>query len=334
MSLKNIKGQDRAVSILTNAMSGDRISHAYIFYGPEGVGKSLAAVNFAKALNCQDEASGGASRGSHALPVEACDVCVSCRKIDSGNHPDIFLFSPDEDGASIGIDKIRALIKDVALKPYEARYKVYMIDNAEYLTREAANAFLKTLEEPISRSVLILITKDLTNMLPTIISRSQIVKFDALGIDRTRRMLVEDYNMDEKTAQVLSSISSGRLGAALKYRDGDFLKKRDRIIAMLAANTFFDSDFDSVPKQDLEAYLDIALTWYGDIMMAKASPEQSAFVNIDRVEAILKEAKRLEFSSIDSMIKQIILTASFLDSNANPKLAMSVLSLASARNAR
>lgn len=322
MSFKDIKGQDKAIAILKNAAKQNRLSHAYIFWGPEGVGKKMAALNFAKLLNCQAAHSG-----------EPCDECISCKKINSSNHPDIFLFSPDKEGASVGIEKIRALIKNIGLKPYEARTKVYIIDDAQNLTREAANAFLKTLEEPPSESILILIAPDLRDLLPTIVSRSQAVKFYALGIDQTRRILVEEYKTEDPLAQVLAHLSSGRLGLALKYKDGDFLKKRNRIVDSLSRNTFFDSDFDGIPKADLKMHLDIALTWYRDIMVAKAS-DGLGLVNIDKKDAILNEAKRLEFSRIEDIIKQIILTGSFLDTNANPKLTMGVLGLAAIENVR
>lgn len=329
MSFKDIKGQDRAIALLKTAAKDNRLGHAYIFWGPEGVGKKLAAINFAKLLNCLNVSF--APDGA-----EPCDECSSCKKINSSNHPDVFLFSPDKEGASIGIDKIRFLIKDIGLKPYEARKKIYIIDNAEDLTREGANAFLKTLEEPPSDSVLILIITDLRNMLPTIISRAQAVKFYSLGIDEVRRILTSEHKLEKETAQVLAHLSSGRLGLALRYNDGDFLKKRSRIVDALSRNTFFDSDFDNINRRDLKAYLDIALSWYRDIMIAKAEGLNAGIdlVNIDRKTAIVEEAKRLEFSYIDNIIKQIISTESFLDINANPKLAMSALGLAALENVR
>jgi len=351
VSFKDIKGQDRAVSILKNAVENNRLSHAYIFWGPEGVGKKLTAVNFAKWLNCRGEVSGG-----------PCDNCISCRKIDSSNHPDVFLFAPEKEGSSmvrlrpstgsgqvrsevegrspstlskaegsIGIDKIRSVIKDIALKPYEAKKKIYIIDNAETLTREASNAFLKTLEEPTPVSVLILITQDLRDLMPTIISRGQAVKFYPLGTEQMKEILIKEYKVDEKLAQVLSHLSSGRLGAALRYRDESFLKKRARIINELCSNALFDSDFDGVSRADLRLYLDIMLTWYRDILITKAGT--GAIINVDKKDVILNEARRMEFSYLDRVMKQVILTGSFLDINANPKLVMSVLGLAALENA-
>jgi DNA polymerase-3 subunit delta' len=325
VSFKDIRGQDKAIAILKNAARQDKLSHAYIFWGPEGVGKSMTALNFAKMLNCQD-----------ARDEEPCEECASCKKINSFNHPDVFLFSPDKEGSSVGIEKIRALIKDIGLKPYEAKKKIYIVDNAQALTREAANAFLKTLEEPPTDALLILIAPELRDLLPTIVSRSQAVKFYALGVNETARILVKEHKIDEPQAKTLAHLSSGRLGVALKYKDDDFLKKRNRIVDSLARNEFFDSDFDAVSKPELKAYLDIALTWYRDILITKASGADAVFglVNIDKSDAIKKEAKRLEFSRIEEIIKQIILTGSFLDSNANPKLTIAVLGLAALENVR
>ena len=328
MSFKNIKGQDRAIAVLRNAVKNNRLSHAYIFCGPEGIGKRLTALNFAKLLNCQAEPDGDEACG--------CDECASCKKIDSLNHPDVFLFSPEKEGSSIGIEKIRAIIKDIGLKPYEARKKVYIIDNASSMTREAANAFLKTLEEPPPDSILILITQDLRDLAVTLVSRCQAVKFSSLGINEVKEILMNIYKVDAALAQVIAHLSSGRLGAALRYKDGDFLKKRARIINGLCSNTLFDSDFDGASKTDLKLYLDIMLTWYRDILVAKVEGPQGkmSMVNIDKKDALLKEAGRLEFSYLDNMIKQIISTGSFLDINANPKLTMSVLGLAALENVR
>lgn len=150
MSFEDIRGQDRAISLLKGSIASGRMSHAYIFYGPGGIGKSLVAMNFAKALNCLGD--------SESRP---CDACAPCKKADASNHPDILLLKPEKEGGSIAIDDVRALIKDASLKPYESRKKFYIIDEASSMKEEAASALLKTLEEPPSDSVFILIVENL-----------------------------------------------------------------------------------------------------------------------------------------------------------------------------
>ena len=188
MSFDGIKGQDRAVSFLKGSISGGRIAHAYIFYGARGVGKKLSALEFAKAVNC-------ASPGERP-----CRLCPSCAKIGSSSHPDVSVITPAAGSQSLGIDGIRSLISDISLKPYEARKKIYIIDEADSLTEEASNALLKTLEEPPTDSVIILIAEKLQHILPTIISRSQTVRFFALAAETVERILVKDRGLEAGAA--------------------------------------------------------------------------------------------------------------------------------------
>lgn len=316
MSFSDIKGQDRAISFLKASIANNRVSHAYIFWGPSGIGKTLTALNFAKALNCENK--------SEDVP---CDQCASCKRIDSSNHPDVFLIKPQkDDNSGIGIDRVRGMIKDITLRPYEAKKKVYIIDGARAMTLDAQNALLKTLEEPPSESVLILLAESLSGLLPTIQSRGQAVKFFPLGIDDAKRILVEEYRIDNTNAHILAHLSSGRLGEALLYKDTSFFEKRSWVIRSLADRTLFDSDFDRLSKRDLKFYLDVMLTWYRDILIAKTrSSGKTPLVNIDKEDIILKESKTSEIEELSDIIKQIISTGFFLEQNANPKLAIAAL---------
>lgn len=312
MSFEDIKGQDSALLLLKRSIESNKLSHAYIFLGPGGIGKKTVALNVAKGLNCGDAKDGS-----------PCDRCACCKKIDALNHPDVFLLKPDKDGASIGIDKVRELIKNIGLKPYEARRKVYIIDDAGLMTHEAANAILKTLEEPPAGSVIILVAESLDEILPTIQSRSQIVKFFPLKPDAVKDILIKECGMDPTKAAVLSRISSGSIGAALKYEDAAIFKKRADIIERLISGSFFDPETDNISRNELRMHLDIMLTWYRDILVTKAGAAgSSAIVNADKADAIGKEAARLDFDYLEMMIKKIISTGAFLEQNINPKLAM------------
>lgn len=148
---------------LKEAIRKRRIFPSYLFVGADGAGKLKAALNFAKALNC-------------SCPY-FCETCLSCRKINSGNHPDVFLLQPEGISASIGIDRIRAVIAAANLKPYEGKWKVFIINNAHSMNEAASNAFLKTLEEPPENTVFILISPSKELLLSTIVSRSSVVRF-------------------------------------------------------------------------------------------------------------------------------------------------------------
>lgn len=316
MSFAKIRGQDSALLFLKASLKNNRMSHAYIFCGPEGSGKFLAALNFAKAIVCQD-----------AVSYESCDKCPSCKKMDSQSHPDLFVLRPEKEGSSVKIDDIRQLIKDIYLKPFEAKKKIYIIDEAQNMKHEAANALLKTLEEPPTDSILILITDNLKSLFHTIVSRSQVVRFYPLKADEIKDILIREHSMEESKAHVLSRLASGRLGEAVKYKDEGLLQNRSMIIHKVSKRSLSELSFDEFPKQDLKLCLNIMLTWFRDILSAKAGVDDSMLVNIDKKDIISSEANKLSFEYLEEVINNIILTLGYLDQNANAKLAMNVLNL-------
>lgn len=301
------------------AIERDKVSHAYAFLGPSGVGKAMVAVNFAKALNCLGP--GG------EIP---CDLCLSCRKIDSANHPDVRVVRPGKDSSNIGIDEVREVIKDVSFKPYEARRKCYIIDGADRMTHQAQGAILKTLEEPVSDTVMILVAENGRELLPTILSRAEVIRFFPLSRAGVRDALIKDHKVDIARAHILSGLSSGRLGEAIRInKDEEFFERRSRVIDGLIERNFFDNEFgEKMTREALKADLDIMLSWFRDVLIMKTigsgAPEP---VNIDRKESIVRESLRLDFEYLYRVINEIISTGSNLDVNANTKLAMGVLGM-------
>lgn len=352
LSFENLRGQDSAVGYLKASLKNNRVSHAYIFSGPDGVGKHLAAINFAKALNCDsplpvfssDTSSDLGSRSGQSQRAEGCDQCSSCKKIGLSKHPDVFILEPEEGGASIKtlrhaqglypersrgikIEDVRALIKDAYLKPFEARKKVYIIEGAEYMKREAANALLKTLEEPPADSVIILLTENIKSLFHTIVSRCQVVKFFPLRLKEAEDILIKEYSLSQEDAHTLSHLSGGKLGEALKFKEEDIFTKRSLLINKIISGSRADFDFDDVPKEDIRLYLDMILSWYGDILNMKAGGCDHMLVNIDKKNTISKEAGRLSFERIEDIISGVISAIMSIDRNANHKLAMSVLGM-------
>ena len=167
MSFRDIKGRDSALETLKANVKSGRIFSGYIFTGADASAMLLAAKNFAKAVNCPAEKE------------DPCQSCASCRKINSQNHPDVFLIEPAGASSSVGIDRIRAVIRQANLKPYEGKKKVFIINEAHSMNQASSNAFLKTLEEPPLDTVFILISRSEELLLPTIVSRCQVVKFSA-----------------------------------------------------------------------------------------------------------------------------------------------------------
>ncbi|MCX5680140.1 MAG: hypothetical protein NTZ95_05760 [Candidatus Omnitrophica bacterium] len=303
MSFKDIKGEACAIDFLKNAASSDRVASAYIFLGPSGCGKKLTAVNFAKLLNCSGPIEG-----------EPCEKCGSCNKINSSAHPDVLVLEKEEKKAEFGIDIVLEAIRSVSLKPYEARKKVYILDDADLMSEEAQNAVLKTLEEPPQDSLLILMVEDIQAIPATIKSSEKILR--------------DDHLVDVKDARVLARLSLGSIGKALENAKDGFLDKRARTIDALKTTKIFDSDFEKMKRGDFIGCLDIMLSWYRDILVTKAfAGKDASILNIDKIDEIKAEAKRLSFEYLDSAVNAIADAKDHLDRNANPKLTMSVLGI-------
>jgi DNA polymerase-3 subunit delta' len=211
-------GQDKACEVLCSAILKDRVPHAYLFVGPEGVGKRTAARLWAKALNCQNPRS----------PIAACDACVACKKIDADNHPDVMWVNFDfqaqvleEDAAkqkSIKIDTIRHVERALQFKSSEGKVKVAVIDPADALVEVAAHALLKILEEPPPKTHLILLTRDPSQILLTLRSRCQWVRFNPLSQEHMRQVL-EKTQKHETVDNIAKAVaqSEGSLSRAEQY---------------------------------------------------------------------------------------------------------------------
>ena len=221
MSFREIVGQEIPLSIFENSLKANRIPHAYLFVGEEGIGKRLAAHNLAKVLNCEKGLT------------DACDRCSSCQKIDRFLHPEVKWLEPDGVSQTIKIEHILKLQHEIYLKPYEGRKKVFILLEAERMNREAANAFLKTLEEPPGESIIILITSSPGRLLPTIKSRCQLVRFSLIPQERIERFLRENSDCSVDEAKSLSLISGGRLGEAVRLKKEGAFRREENILNLI-----------------------------------------------------------------------------------------------------
>ncbi|HDK41429.1 MAG TPA: DNA polymerase III subunit delta', partial [Nitrospirae bacterium] len=191
MALKQVIGQERALKILRRCIAKNRIAHAYLFAGEDGIGKKLTAVNFAKTLNCRNNADDSlftaGEKEKSAVEADSCDNCSSCVKIDKRSHPDVFFIAPEN--GQIKVNAIRRLEESLSYKAFEGNWKIAVIDGAETLNQSAANAFLKTLEEPPGRSVLVLISS-MPELVPlTVRSRCQRINFSPLPLKKMGELL-------------------------------------------------------------------------------------------------------------------------------------------------
>src|SRR3990172_8886919 len=348
MSFNNILGQERAKRILENSLTKGTVSHAYLFAGEEGIGKKLTAITFAKALNCLNPIIAGNG--------DSCDECLSCRNINSLNHPDLTIIKKeggdakantiselkrnfgdedeDKESRSIKIGAIRELQRRLSLKPYEGKRKIAIIDCAEDMITASFNAFLKTLEEPSGETVIILITSNLHSLLPTIVSRCQIIKFNTLSNEHIKEILIKNYKFSENDASTLSSLSKGRLGSAISMDYKSFCMFREDALKLLGSSikgdleyVFTESKRLSSDKDKLPQFLDLVADLLRDAVAIKGIGTDENVINKDVSDKIRGFSDGLHIHNILNMVDSVQQTKSLLDRNANHQLAVEVMML-------
>jgi DNA polymerase-3 subunit delta' len=314
---KEITGQHRAVAFLKKVAESDRIAPAYLFTGIQGIGKTTTAMAFALLLNCAGPVDG-----------DGCMRCGSCKKTINKNHPDLFIIKPDRERKGIGINQIREINRDLAFPPAIGRYRIMIIYPAERMTDEAANAFLKTLEEPPPRNIFILNVRDPKELLPTIVSRCQKVPFKPLPTSDTVNLLTKEMDIDKERATIVARLSEGSPGRASKLAGEDLFTLRARWLSMLddIVNKPYDglidlaqecigfgkkAAADKESKDDRMALmLSIWKSWYRDMLLIKLGgaldlvlnsdlvndlKEISAGYNVDRLMESLSVISRAEY---------------------------------------
>ena len=236
MSFKSILGQSQPKKILTNALQNSSIAHAYLFYGQESIGKKKLAIALAKALNCKGPD-----------PLDACDECESCLKIERGVHPDFFFIEPTSTPKSrelaIRIETVRDLQKKLAYLPYEGKTKVVVIDSADLLNHHAASAFLKTLEEPPTSTVLILISSNPHSLMPTLLSRCQGIQFHRLSSSDIRKIIQSQHqeagdSLTESELDFHAQRSQGSVNRALVENFTEMEVLREELLEVLEKVSF------------------------------------------------------------------------------------------------
>ena len=310
-----IIGHQQIVEQLQHTVASDRIAGAYLFVGPVGVGKETVARYFAQLIFCQQDA--------HA--PTACGTCLACRKMDSGNHPDLQFIQPD--GSTLKIGQIRELQKQIIYEPLEASRKVYILTNVERMTDEAENCLLKTLEEPPAASVLTLLTSNMRALLPTTRSRCQILQFHPMPTQELAKILVEQFSVAPEQATALAIAADGAIGTALTFLEkGDvhtevvpeILKETDPLSAFRLAE-----DFKDKPET-----LGELVTWYRDLLFLQQGAPTELITHIHSIAELQSIAPHYSRLRIQQAIQTVLDTKSLIDNtNTNPTLALEVMCL-------
>lgn len=304
MYFKNIIGQEFAKKYITNSIKNDKVNHAYMFEGIDGIGKDLFAKEF----------------GNILINVENAE-----------NSPDYIKIEPT--GNSIKIAQIREIQSDIIIKPH-SKYKMYIINHAEKMTVESQNALLKTLEEPPEYAIIILITNNKESLLPTIKSRCEIIKFLPISIMDLKQYLM-DRGIEENRAILLANFSRGSIEKALELSEStDFSIMRDDIqkyiqdildknmVEILNISTDMDKYKDKVI-----VVLDMMINYFRDIMMCMGRVDKDMIINGDRITFIQNMSKRITYSQVSKIIDIIEETKRKMRSNCNFSVSIQVMAL-------
>ena len=317
MSFAGILGQDKQVSILRRAMQKGRVPHALLFHGIDGIGKRTTALTFAKALNCA------------AGRLDACDRCDSCRKIENGNHPDVITVRPE--GAFIKVEDIRDVQRQIMFRPFEGQRRVFIIIDADRMNAASANALLKTLEEPSPVNLLVLVTSRPYQLLPTILSRCQKLRFHPIPEQTIALVLEKRHGMTGEMAAVVAASSRGSIGRALEIRAEAYIDLRNAFIRKLADGAadpvqalLFAADFGK-SREDVQLRFEILRNWYRDLLVYRETGQTGGLIHRDCLETLKPMAERMSSGAILESMDAIDRAAEALERNANKQLTLETM---------
>jgi len=314
-----VVGHEWAVALLERSLANGRMAHAYLLLGLPQIGKTTLALNFAQALHCLGE-------------ERPCGQCRPCLKIAHGNHPDVRVI--EAANGTIKIDQVRDMQREVALSPHEGRWKVYIIRQMERATAEAANCLLKTLEEPPPQVILMLTASDSDQLLPTIISRCQVLNLRPPSVPLVQKALQERWGVDARRAGLLARLSGGRLGWAVRAsQDETILRRRERRLDEMAelmrqgrVERLRYAQRLSQNPDELQEVLDLWLGWWRDLLLIKGG-NSTEVTNVDRQAMLRSQARDYSLDQVRDSIEALRSAVWQLEHNANTRLALEVLML-------
>ncbi|MCR5357357.1 MAG: DNA polymerase III subunit [Lachnospiraceae bacterium] len=326
----DIIGQDHIKEHLANTVKQDNVSHAYIINGEKNAGKEFIANTFAMALQCENRDENG----------NPCMECHACKQAITNNQPDIKTVIHEKPG-TIGVEDVRLqIVSDVYVRPYSSRWKIYIVNDAEKLSIQAQNALLKTLEEPPEYVVIMLLTSNISSLLPTIISRSIVLNMRPVDDKTVRKYLMERIHIPDYQADICVAFARGNIGKAKHLATSEDFDniKNDAVRVLKYADEMDMNEFVSAVNQisaykmNIDDYLDILLIWYRDVLMLKATNDVDNLIFKDEVRAIRERAGRSSYEGIEKIIETIDKTKVRLKANVNFELAMELLLLAIKEN--
>lgn len=327
MDFRSIYGHEHIIEHLKTAIVEDQISHAYIFYGEDESGKMMLAEAFAQNILCETNKMDREDR-------DTCNLCRSCLQVKSHNHPDMIYITHEK--ASIGVDDIRTqLNSDIMIKPYQSNRKVYIIDEAEKMTEGAQNALLKTIEEPPSYAIILLLVNNITALLPTILSRCVQLNLRPVAKDTIKGLLMSKYHTPDYLADISATFSSGNVGKAIQFATSEEFGQMKATVVSLASKIFELHAYEIMDKikelvdvkPKITDYLDLCIMWYRDVLIYKATENEKALLFKDEIRSIGQQARELSYERIEGIMKAIDQAKVRLKANVNFDIVMEMMLL-------
>jgi DNA polymerase-3 subunit delta' len=322
----DVVGQKQITDYLQNAVISKKVAHAIILEGERFAGKEFIARIFAAALQCEN-------RAEHS--GEPCGTCHSCIQIKTGNQPDIITLTHEKPGV-IGVDDIRTQINDdIYIKPYSSAYKIYIIGEAHKMTPQAQNALLKTLEEPQSYGVILLLTTNVDLLLPTIVSRSVVLKMKPVADELVKEFLMKELEVPDYQAQICTAFARGNLGRAKNLATSEeFEQVKSEVLSLVKHIQEMDVHEMTLAirriteyKLEIDDYLDFMAIWYRDVLLFKATKDANHLIFREELAGIRQAAFRSSYEKIDKVLEALDNAKARLVANVTFELTMELLFL-------
>lgn len=320
-----VVGHRHARTVLERAASTGQVRHAYLLTGPESIGKTALALAFARLIECQGRAPEAA---------EPCDRCSACAKVAHGTHPDVTLVEPPAGKRTLDVESVREVSRAASLAPSEGAWRVFIIPAADRMTPAAANALLKTLEEPPPAVVLLLTCAEPEQLLPTIVSRCQVLPLQPLASEEVAAALESTWQVAADDARELASLANGRLGWAVRAHEEPGLRaKRAERLATLVRLTTAGRDErlrqSGLLAGDVESarqVVELWTLWWRDVVLAANGAAHLATAGEARAEAE-RQGRALGAERAHGFLRSLLAAQAALEQNANPRLTLDVLML-------
>ena len=318
---RDILGQKSVIAHMKKAVSEGKTSHAYILNGEKGMGKKLLVHAFSMTLQCEQ---GG---------EEPCMECRSCKQTEGRNHPDIKWITHEKPN-TISVEEVRdQLVNDMAIKPYSGKYKIYIIDEGEKMTPAAQNTLLKTIEEPPAYGIVIILTSNKEMLLQTILSRCVSLNLRPLKDEEMKRYLISHENVPDYQAAMAVRFAGGNLGRAIDIiSSDDFIAMKDDVVrALKNVYKMTASDINqlvkehTVYKNDMDAYLNLIIMWFRDVLLYKASGHENCLMFEGEMAVIEKQAREVSYDGVQEILVEIDNLKSRLKSNVNFEITLELL---------